>query len=201
MKKKKKKNKPAEKVLKCICCKNEVYGSEVEEMKKIKIPYGANYTIKVDNDFLKTYKNSILNDKNFQWACDSCLASKRAIKGNPANQTYCDYSPYLAYFDRDFECESCESTFVFAKKEQKFWYEELKFWVQSMPKHCKSCRKEIRKEKQYHKRIAELNEKQGSLKIDELSELAVIYDHFGNEQKRNKYLNLVKKKSLEKKPT
>ncbi|WP_420841919.1 zinc-ribbon domain containing protein [Fimbriiglobus ruber] len=38
-------------------------------------------------------------------------------------------------------CEDCKQPFVFTASEQQFWYETLKFWVQSHPKQCISCRR------------------------------------------------------------
>ena len=76
-----------------------------------------------------------------QWACRRCVKSGRAIVANPVAQKFCDYPPYLAYFDVPLRCEDCGSKFVFEASEQRFWYEELKFWVQSRPKQCAACRK------------------------------------------------------------
>lgn len=76
-----------------------------------------------------------------QWACNRCLSGGQAIRGCPANQTFCDYEPYFAYFDVELRCEDCEQHFVFTAREQQFWYEQLKFWVQSRPKQCVSCRR------------------------------------------------------------
>jgi hypothetical protein len=88
------------------------------------------------------------NLSKFQWACDSCLQSKRAIPANPAKQLFCDYPPYLSYFDKERTCETCGESFVFSASEQKFWYENLGFWVQSEAINCKSCRKKARENKQ-----------------------------------------------------
>jgi hypothetical protein len=68
------------------------------------------------------------------------------MEANPVVQKFCDHPPYLAYFDVPLRCEDCGSTFVFEAKEQQFWYEELKFWVQSRPKQCAACRK-LRRER------------------------------------------------------
>ncbi|MGK0365627.1 MAG: hypothetical protein ACI85O_002693 [Saprospiraceae bacterium] len=169
-----------------------MYSSEVEEMQTLTVSTWSNETSKVDIEFLSQYKSQYFKDKDFQWACDSCLSLKKAIKANPTKQTYCDFKPILAYYDQTYNCDSCKSDFVFSKQEQKFWYEERSFWVQSKPKHCKECRKKKRKEKEYHKRISQLKKKGENLKVEEIAELAEIYDHFGNEAKRNMYLNRIK---------
>jgi len=194
LKKKRKKTKLIEKELICPCCKSIVYKSEVEEMMTLTVSFWPTNTSKVDIDFLSSYKSQMFYDENFQWACDGCLKLKKATKANPANQTYCDHKPLLAYFNQKHQCESCDTIFIFSQQEQKFWYEKLGFWVQSKPKHCKECRKEKRKEKYYHKRIKELKVNSENLEVNELAELAEIYEHFGNEVKRNMYLNKLKKK-------
>lgn len=151
MKKKRKKTKLLEKELICPCCKSKVYKSEVEEMLTISVSYWPSNTSKVDLDFLSSYNSQLINDDDFQWACDGCLRLKNAIKANPINQTYCDHKPLLAYFDQKHLCESCDTKFLFSQQEQKFWYEKLGFWVQSKPKHCKECRKVRRIKKLYQK--------------------------------------------------
>ena len=83
-----------------------------------------------------------------QWACNLCLKNGKAIKANPAIQTFCDWEPYFAYFDVELRCEDCQQQFVFSPKEQQFWYENLKFWVQSRPKQCVSCRRARRQTKE-----------------------------------------------------
>lgn len=77
-----------------------------------------------------------------QWACNQCLERGRAIRGTPAIQTFCDYEPYFAYFDVELRCEDCEKQFLFSAREQQFWYERLKFWVQSRPKQCRRARRQ-----------------------------------------------------------
>lgn len=75
-----------------------------------------------------------------QWACVRCFDAGRALEGHPARQTWCDHSPYFAYIDAELRCEDCGERFVFVAAEQRFWYETLKFWVQSRPKQCIPCR-------------------------------------------------------------
>lgn len=75
-----------------------------------------------------------------QWACVRCFEAGRALEGRPALQKWCDYSPYFAFIDTELRCGDCSQPFVFAAAEQRFWYETLKFWVQSRPKQCIPCR-------------------------------------------------------------
>ena len=83
----------------------------------------------------------------FQWACDGCLRSGKAIIAHPEKQTFCSRPPFLAYFDSEKICNTCKQVFLFWAKEQVFWYETLKFWVQSKAKNCPTCRKKARERK------------------------------------------------------
>ena len=69
----------------------------------------------------------------------------------PVVQKFCNHPPYMAYFDVPLRCEDCDSQFVFEATEQKFWYEELKFWVQSRLKQCVACR-QLRRERKREQR-------------------------------------------------
>ncbi len=83
-------------------------------------------------------KNTLL------WACDMCLKSGRALVANPAHQTFCDHTPFLAYFDQNKRCTDFAKRFAFSAEEQRHWYEQLKFWVQSEPRQCALCRRSRR---------------------------------------------------------
>ena len=96
---------------------------------------------------LQGWAISAARKRQLSWACDNCIRSGKALKGKPWLQKFCDHEPYLAYFDESRKCKRCKSEFVFTAKEQVYWYEKLKFWVQSEPNECSECRKEIRKEK------------------------------------------------------
>jgi hypothetical protein len=46
--------------------------------------------------------------------------------------------------DTIFPCERCDREFTFSAAEQRIWYEEYGFWIDSLPKHCLACRRELR---------------------------------------------------------
>jgi hypothetical protein len=73
------------------------------------------------------------------WACNACLAGKRAMKADVTKQKFKACEPYYAYFDEELSCQKCRKTFVFTRQEQKHWYERLGFWVWSRPVNCKAC--------------------------------------------------------------
>ena len=43
-------------------------------------------------------------------------------------------------------CERCGEEFWFSANEQRIWYEEWGFRIDSIPKHCAACRKMLREE-------------------------------------------------------
>lgn len=130
---------------------------------------------------------------SFQWACDACLDSGKALIGNPEAQLYCDFDPYLAYIDIDKTCEKCHEMYVFKKEEQKYWYETLRFWIQSKPKHCPKCRQEVREEKQLNKELSILLKEKERLTIQDMERLSEIYEEINKPDKSKYYKNLVEK--------
>lgn len=66
-----------------------------------------------------------------------------AVRADIAQQNF-SVCPRHWYIDAAFKCSRCGESFVFTSDEQKFWYEELKFWIDSLPRECAKCRKELR---------------------------------------------------------
>lgn len=112
---------------------------QIKEVKNLKLGSFLNIAK------LQPNLSKLIKTNHFQWACDHCIDNNIAIEAKIEKQTFCNNPPYLAYVDIDKICQTCDSKFKFTKEEQKYWYEELKFWVQSTPKNCKECRKVIRK--------------------------------------------------------
>ena len=127
------------------------------------------------------------------WACDNCLGSGRAISGTPKKQLYCDFDPYLAYFDLNKTCENCSKEFVFSKEEQQFWYEKLGFWVQSKPKHCADCRKVKRQKNKLNKELTDILSKKESLAIEDMEKLIELYKEINRPDKSQYYKNIIEK--------
>jgi hypothetical protein len=61
-----------------------------------------------------------------------------AIRGNPQKQN-CSVCPRYWYIDADFNCANCRKEFTWTAGEQKAWFEDYFFWVDSCPRHCKKC--------------------------------------------------------------
>lgn len=159
--------------------------SEMEEMDRLQY---KNYN-KLGID---TYEGFI--DSDFGWACDACLQSKKAIKGSPTSQNYC-WHPNYAHFDSNKICTNCGSNFIFSKEEKKYWYESLKFWIDSEPVNCLKCRREIRHYKSENKILSEiLRNEESEISISELEKVVEIYTNWQIEQKVKYYQSVIIKK-------
>lgn len=66
-----------------------------------------------------------------------------AVRADISKQNF-SVCPRHWYVDAAFRCSRCGKSFVFKTDEQKFWYEELKFWIGCVPRECAKCRKELR---------------------------------------------------------
>ena len=56
------------------------------------------------------------------------------------------------YVDATFICSDCGQEFVFTASEQRFWYEDMRFFIDSLPKCCIQCRKSERTRLELRKR-------------------------------------------------
>jgi hypothetical protein len=69
-----------------------------------------------------------------------------ATKADTSRQNF-TVAPRHWYVDVNVRCERCGEVFRFTAAEQKTWYEEYNFYVDSFPRHCRACRGERRKVK------------------------------------------------------
>ncbi len=81
-----------------------------------------------------------------------------AVRADPERQN-CSICPRYWYIDTIFSCGRCGREFEFAATEQRVWYEDCGFWIDSLPKHCLACRQELRDLKatrqEYDRHVAE----------------------------------------------
>jgi len=63
-----------------------------------------------------------------------------AILADPSRQNY-TVVPRKIYVDVKRSCRSCARSFIFFAKEQQYWYEELRFFVDSDCVRCPECRR------------------------------------------------------------
>lgn len=171
----------------CNCASNrKVNKIVIEKLESIK----AKNLLWYSNHPWNGGVDQLFEQSHFEWACDNCVEAGKAIEAQIEKQTYCDYPPYLMYFDKIMECQQCASSFTFSKEEQKYWYEELEFWVQSTPKHCEHCRKEIRKKKGINTELSQLL-KNGDENLNSkvLYRIAELYQEMGKDGKMKMYLS------------
>ncbi|MEL6254958.1 MAG: zinc-ribbon domain containing protein [Bacteroidota bacterium] len=180
-----KKKKKSHALLKCPSCKAEISPKAAKACLERDIPYGS-ITYRVLGPSLQNHKRPI-------WACDECLESGKAIIVDVSKQIYLDYDPYLAYVDRANICKSCGDHFVFSKSEQKYWYEELKFWVQVNPNNCQKCRKEIRHQKNLNAELSFLLKEKDNWILPELERIVEIYIELEKYEKAKFYQGKIDK--------
>lgn len=121
------------------------------------------------------------------WACDECISNGFVLLAALEKQEYLDWPPYFIYRDKEHECRTCGSKFIFSKEEQRFWYEDLGFWVQSEAVNCKVCRLEIRKRKERIREAQkELQELCPSLSFDNIEQLEKIIELYKITESNNK---------------
>ena len=66
-----------------------------------------------------------------------------AQRADISRQNY-SVCPRHWYVDATFTCRDCGEEFIFSASEQRFWYEDRHFWIDSLPTRCIPCRKEQR---------------------------------------------------------
>ena len=76
---------------------------------------------------------------------------KSAKRADVSKQNY-SVCPRYWYVDAAFICRECGKEFVFTAREQRFWYEEMRFWIDSLPTRCAACRKQQRTRLELRKR-------------------------------------------------
>ncbi len=62
-----------------------------------------------------------------------------AIRGRPELQNF-SVCPRHWYIDAVYKCLDCKKKFTWEAEEQRQWFEEWKFWIDSEPNHCPRCR-------------------------------------------------------------
>lgn len=126
-----------------------------------------------------------------QWACDSCLSKGKA---NAAN-IHCHHLAHcgcpswiLAYVDQERSCTRCQNKFLFDKDEQRYWYEELNFYMASVPNECPPCRKAIRDELRGQRRLSGLLPRFRKGEVDFLETIVQIYLEMDKPESAHKFL-------------
>ena len=87
---------------------------------------------------------------HFFWECLR-LEHSTAVRADISQQNFC-ICPRYWYVDATFQCSRCNERFCFTVAEQKLWYEELGFYVDSYARNCLACRQDARRQKQIRKK-------------------------------------------------
>ncbi|MBK8154170.1 MAG: zinc-ribbon domain containing protein [Saprospiraceae bacterium] len=95
------------------------------------------------------------------------------------------------------ECEKCGENFIFEKEEQQYWYEVLKFWVQSFPKNCKKCREILKQEKDLNNKLSKILKNLNKNNPGELIEISQLYFEMNKFEKGKYYATF--RKAMQKK--
>jgi hypothetical protein len=132
-----------------------------------------------------------------RWAFLTCLRSYRAIPGDPWEQMFSLTPPHLAYFNLRLNCEDCRHDFAFSAKEQRFWFEQLKFWVWARPKHCLKCRRRKRRPKQAQRALQTLLSQFDPTDPLQLVRAASLYLEVGSQRKASEFLRRAKNRARE----
>ncbi len=70
-----------------------------------------------------------------------------AVRGEPRVQVASFLrTPHYFYVDEVRHCVSCDRDFTFSAREQKYWYEQLRFRLNSIAIRCLDCRRKVRGE-------------------------------------------------------
>lgn len=97
-------------------------------------------------DYFGFGKTSSVNmPEHFFWQCLH-LDHDSAVRADVSRQNY-SVCPRHWYVDATFKCSRCSKIFCFTAAEQKRWYEEFGFYVDSYAKSCPTCRHDERKRK------------------------------------------------------
>ena len=183
---------------KCSCCSTEKHRTEMKINLSMFDQMQRGLFKHYKELELKKYNYASFVESDFEWACDNCLATKKATLASPGRQQSSGW-PHLAYSDRKLNCSSCKIDFLFTKEEKKTWYEAYQLPTYAKPSNCLTCRRKIRQQKLENKTVSEiLNKSEDELTEDELKTVIDIYISW-DKVERVKYFQSVLNKRLKKK--
>jgi tetratricopeptide (TPR) repeat protein len=98
-----------------------------------------------------------------------------AVRGDIRRQHFCPmcHVPRYFYVDQEKRCVECGRQFVFSAREQKHWYEELRFHFDSIAIRCLGCRRRQRTRTALHAAVARAKSLAGARPGDASHALAV----------------------------
>ncbi len=130
-----------------------------------------------------------------EWACDECLAARRALKAKPWLQFFCCDTPLFAYRDEERTCRTCGAEFLFSAREKRRWYEEYKFLLDSVPVHCLPCRRARRVHREANSSLALALKDLDPKDVAQLVAVSELYLQVGSTKKAVEFLRRAKNQS------
>jgi len=79
---------------------------------------------------------------HWRLSCDR-IFPETVLAADPENQNYALY-PRKYYVDVERICRTCDRPFLFFAREQRYWFETLRFFVDADCVFCPQCRRESR---------------------------------------------------------
>lgn len=164
---------------------------------EIKTHENLEHLIKWNSQHKSTYILSPIESAKqgfLQWACDECIKEKKAIQGKPEKQYINGIThPFFAYYNKERKCSSCGDKFIFTKKQQQYWYEELKFITWSDAKDCENCRKKKRNSKEINTKISNLIQNLEPDNLNHIEKLVQLYLEIDKREKAKYFLAIGRK--------
>ena len=183
----------------CQCCNRQVDKQGLTQTLSL-LPFDGLFG-PIKTSYATKFLGIIDHSSGFyQWACDTCLETKKALLGNPKKQYHTfthpmnTANPNLAYINKTVQCDACQEDFLFSKEEQKYWYEDLQFVVYSKPKQCLTCRKKKQADKLINTELSDLLKDGEPTELKKLQRLVTIYELLEKHDKTKYYLSLIRKK-------
>jgi hypothetical protein len=105
------------------------------------------------------YKFTAEQVRNSFWGYHRAnIFPETAIPADTSRQNFSTY-PRAIYVDILRECRTCGKPFIFFAKEQKHWFEELKFFIDADCVHCPKCRATNQRCQRHFRRYGKLIER------------------------------------------
>ena len=86
---------------------------------------------------------------------DETMFPQSVLPGDPTRQNYTDH-PRRYYVDMLRTCQDCQRPFLFFAREQKHWFETLRFYVDADCVRCTDCRRGARTAQRRLRRYSDL---------------------------------------------
>jgi hypothetical protein len=129
---------------------------------------------------------------NWFWACDECVREGRGLVADATDVTCSMGLPFAGYVDRPFVCEDCGTDAIFSAREQKHWFEELRFLIWVYPKQCVTCRAKRRAHARANKELAQAIANLDASDPTQLEAVANLFDQVGSGRKAVEFRNRAK---------